>query len=307
MNQPHSKNTILLPQKLNNQTVATLCQQIEDLCKPLNKGKAFYLDAAKFGFIDAFAMTVLFNEILYVKSQGYQPYIRNHLNSNNTLKEPIQFMDDSEFFLHLRGRKLHSESNCRDSSLAIQRLAPQETIAWLHYTAMPWLATNINVPSDNLIEIRICIEELLNNIRDHSDVQFASIFIQHYPRMKYFKICISDNGIGLINRIQQSHTHFSDSESIQFALSEGCTTKSSPRNAGMGLFTLTQTVCNNGGDFMLRTGAMHALINNNANNNEPFNINYLQSTFLKGTAFEITLYTDKLNQQQTDTEAFSWD
>lgn len=304
-------NTVYFPKRLNHQTVAEMCQHIEQICQSTMKNRAIYFDAQHFEFIDAFAMTVLFNEIAYIKSLNWKTYIRNHYNTHGQLKEPIQYMDDCEFFLLMSGKKLNPQSHCRTTSLPIKRLAPQETLAWLHYTAIPWLARKLNVQTNNLIEIRICVEELLNNIRDHSDVAFSSIFIQHYPNPKLpknnnFKICISDNGIGLINRIQGSHPHFSTQQAIDFAFEEGCTTKSSPRNAGMGLFTLSQTVCHNGGTLTLRTGKINALITSNEQKQR--NLNYLDNAaFLKGTAFEITLYADKLDIQQINTETFSWD
>lgn len=298
-------NTVYFPERLTHHTVAELCQKIEFICQQC-QSKQIYFDAQNFRFIDAFSMTVLFNEIAYVKSLGMETYIRNHLNEKRELKNPIQYMDDSEFFLLMSGRKLSPDSTCRTTSLPIKRLAPQETIAWIHFDAIPWLARKLNVQQDDLVEIRICIEELLNNIRDHSDVEFSSIFIQHYPNQRnQFKICISDNGFGLINRIQCSHPDFSNEQAIEFALKEGGTTKSSPRNAGMGLFTLTRTVCNNGGTFMLRTGKMHALIT--SDEQQQHKIHYLNSALLKGTAFEITLYADRLDLQQANTETFSWD
>lgn len=302
-------NTVYFPKRLNHETVALMCQQIEAICQQ-SKTKQLYFDAQNFVFIDAFAMTVLFNEIAYIKSLGWQTYIRNHYNAAKELKDPVQYMDDCEFFLLMSGRKLNPQSNCRTTSLPIKRLAPQETIAWIHYTAIPWLARKLNVQHDDLIEIRICIEELLNNIRDHSDVTFSSIFIQHYPspqlpKNNRFKICISDNGFGLINRIQRNHPDFSAEQAIEFALKEGGTTKSSPRNAGMGLFTLTRTVCNNGGEFTLRTGTMHALVT--SNEQQQHKVNFLNSELLKGTAFEITLYAERLDLQQAETETFSWD
>lgn len=304
------QNTVYFPKQLTHQTVAEMCQRIEQICQNRSKNKNLYFDAQYFTFIDAFSMTVLFNEIAYIKSLGWKTYIRNHTNHQG-LKEPIQYMDDCEFFQLMSGKKLNPQSNCRDTSLPIKRLAPRETIAWLHYEAMPWLARKLNVQEDDLIEIRICIEELLNNIRDHSDVEFSSIFIQHYPNPRLpknnnFKICISDNGIGLINRIQCSHPEFNKEEAIEFALKEGGTTKSSPRNAGMGLFTLTQTVCNNGGTFTLRTSEVHALVTYNEQQQQ-HKVSYLDSAFLKGTAFEITLYANRLNVQQANSEVFSWD
>ncbi|MDK4689763.1 hypothetical protein [Kingella negevensis] len=50
---------------------------------------------------------------------------------------------------------------------------------------------------------------------------------------------------------------------------------------------------------------MHSLIT--SDEQQQHKIHYLNSTLLKGTAFEITLYADRLDLQQADTETFSWD
>lgn len=299
-------NTVYFPKTLNHQSVAEMCQRIEHICKTRPKNRNIFFDAKNFSSINALALTVLFNEIAYVKSLGWNTYISNHFNEERELKRAIQNMDDCEFFLLMSGNKLNSQSKCPPTSLPIKRLAPAETIAWLYYEAMPWLARRLNTTADDLVEIRICLEELLNNIRDHSDVEFSSIFIEHQPKLNRLTVCISDNGIGLVNRIKTVHPEFSAKQAVEFALSEGGTTKSSPRNAGMGLFTLTQTVCNNGGTFRLRTGEIDATFTNSSSGSD--NVHYLDNPpFLKGTAFEITLYADKLDTQQTNLEVFSWD
>lgn len=299
-------NTIAFPERLNHKTVALLCAKIEAVCARSTVNKTIFFDASTLKFIDAFSMTALFNEIADIKSRNWKTYICGHIDAAGNLKEPIRFMDDCEFFLLMSGKRLSLHSGCRDSSLPIKRLLPIETVAWLRFTAMPWLARLLNTNTNALVEIQVCLEELFNNTRDHSGIEFSSIFIQYYPRCGEIKICLSDNGIGLVEKIRKSHPDLLPEEAVSHALREGFTTKSSPRNAGMGLFTLTSVICNNGGQFALRTGNVYSLVT--ADGNGAHRISHLTNEpFFKGTAFEITLFASELDLQQGDMEEFSWD
>lgn len=300
------KNTAILPERLNHETVARFCMRLQEI-QASQRSKHLFIDAHRLIFIDPLSMTVLFNTIADLKKQKWATYIFNHLDHTGCkLKEPVRFMDDSEFFLLMSGRRLSETSQCRETTLPIKRLLPVDTVAWIHFTAIPWLARKLNAQQNDLVEIQVCIEELFNNIRDHSGVEFSSIFIQYYPRNGGVKICLSDNGIGLIDKIKQTHPEFSEEDAISHALKEGFTTKSSPRNAGMGLFTLTRTVCNNGGQFAIRTGEIHALITPTQESTP--RISLLENRpNLQGTAFEITLYSKGIDRNQSDTEDFSWE
>ena len=117
---------------------------------------------------------------------------------------------------------------------------------------------------------------------------------------------MADGGLGLIQKIQKAHPKFSDKDCIKHAIQEGFTTKTTPRNAGMGLFTLTRTVCNNEGSLAIRSGRLHALITSGSNG-EP-RIQYLTDCpWLDGTAYEIVLYENKLDILQPVLEDFEWD
>lgn len=300
------KNTAQMPARLNHLTIAEFCNQLKNIAATKNGAKHLFIDAQNAKFIDALAMTVLLNHIADIKMQGWQTYISNHLNDKGKLKDPIQFMDDAEFFLRTSGKRLSAHTHSRANSLPIQWLNPDETVAWLRFNAIRWMAKILEVAEQNLIEIQVCIEELFNNIHDHSGVNLACIFIQYYPHKGELKICLSDNGVGLVHKIQQARPEFDEQEAIAHALKEGFSTRSSPRNAGMGLFTLTQTVCNNGGQFAIRTGKIHALISPE-NHNEPRILISNNIEHLQGTAFEITLYSSGIDHNQSDMEDFSWE
>ena len=280
----NNKNTVFFPATLDTRTIGTLTEDIKLIAQALpQRNPEIYFDVGQLSFIEPLAMTVLFDQI-----------------------NAVCYMDDSEFFFQISGRRLRSDSSCRNTTLPIRALKPQETLMWLENVSMNWLAKRLGTDRDSLAEIKICIEELFNNTKDHSGVKVSTAFIQHFPNKKEIKICISDLGIGLVAKIQRKHQEFTPLDCIIHAIQEGFTTQSSHRNAGMGLFTLACTVCNNGGQFILRTGSVLAVVSRGEENQPHVSIRTDQP-HIDGTAFEITLYQDNLDSLQATSEVFSWE
>lgn len=302
----NNKNTVFFPATLDTRTIGTLTEDIKLIAQALpQRNPEIYFDVGQLSFIEPLAMTVLFDQINLLKSSGVKVFISNYL-VNGKLSNAVCYMDDSEFFFQISGRRLRSDSSCRNTTLPIRALKPQETLMWLENVSMNWLAKRLGTDRDSLAEIKICIEELFNNTKDHSGVKVSTAFIQHFPNKKEIKICISDLGIGLVAKIQRKHQEFTPLDCIIHAIQEGFTTQSSHRNAGMGLFTLACTVCNNGGQFILRTGSVLAVVSRGEENQPHVSIRTDQP-HIDGTAFEITLYQDNLDSLQATSEVFSWE
>lgn len=303
----NQNNTIEFPRNLNHISIGYVNEKLREIVTGLAKyERIIFLDAKRLKFIDAIALTVLYNQVSFLKSIGWKPYISNFKNDIGELSKAIKFMDDSEFFLRVSDRRLSDSSTCRDTTFPLKVLKHSETVMWLENESMVWLARKLNTDKSALTEIKICLDELFNNTKDHSGEESSCAFIQHYPKLKKICICIADGGIGIIQKIQKAHPKFTDEECIQHAIQEGFTTKSTHRNAGMGLFTLTRTVCNNGGSLAIRSGKLHALITP-GDNQEP-RIQYLTDCpWLDGTAYEIVLYENKLDILQPVLEDFEWD
>lgn len=299
-------NTIAFPRVLNSETIGTLSEQIKRTVLSLPRHKMeIYFDVALLEFIEPLAMTVLFDQTTHLKKSNIKVFISNYTNGSD-LSKAVCYMDDSEFFLQISGRSLRPDSCCRQSTLPIRSLEPNETLMWLENVSMNWLANRLGTHRDSLAEIKICIEELFNNTKDHSGVRVSTAFIQHFPNKGEIKICISDLGIGLVTKIQRAHPDFTPLDCIIHAIREGFTTRSSYRNAGMGLFTLACMVCNNGGKFILRTGCISAIVYRGAEGLPSVNIQ-TDCPHIDGTAFEITLYQDNLDLLQSTSEDFSWE
>ena len=82
------------------------------------------------------------------------------------------------------------------------------------------------------------IDELTQNIVDHSGSTNGSIFAQFFISKNFMDVCIWDNGKGLLNSYIESgkHNPKSHSEAINFAV-YGKSTKNIPESRGFGLST----------------------------------------------------------------------
>lgn len=83
------------------------------------------------------------------------------------------------------------------------------------------------------------IEEILNNIYDHSLFSDAYIFAQAYPIKKFSEIAIIDDGISIPGSYQRANYNFDDSEALLNAIA-GVSTKDHSR--GYGLKTTTRLI-----------------------------------------------------------------
>ncbi len=101
------------------------------------------------------------------------------------------------------------------------------------------------------------IDELTQNIADHSNCDKGLVFAQFYPSKNYMDICISDNGIGLLQGYINSGKYAveSDKEAVSLAVT-GKSTKDLPESRGFGLSTSRKMLVNGlKGKFLLWSGS----------------------------------------------------
>src|SRR5690606_26789301 len=134
----------------------------------------------------------------------------------------------------------------RPTTLPLMLVAYEESYQWLERFTF-WLSNQIGITTESLVNIRMCVGEIFNNINDHAREKIGCIFAQHYPKRKEIKIAISDFGIGIPDNIRRISPSLQDHEAIEMASNEGVTSKTSPRNLGAGLHTLIENVVNDNG------------------------------------------------------------
>lgn len=101
------------------------------------------------------------------------------------------------------------------------------------------------------------IDELTQNITDHSQCNNGIVFAQFYPSKNYIDICIVDNGIGLLQGYINSGKYdvASDEDAVNLAV-RGKSTKDLPESRGFGLSTSRKMLVEGlKGKFLLFSGS----------------------------------------------------
>ena len=89
------------------------------------------------------------------------------------------------------------------------------------------------------------LDELTNNINDHSETEQGYVFAQFYPNSNYLDLCICDSGKGIYQSFLDNpkFNPANDIEAMQLALS-GNSTKDRPEARGFGISTTRDMLVN---------------------------------------------------------------
>lgn len=286
---------INLPSRLNLLTIDNIIQAaIGQNLKPLHK-KVTY-NFSSLGFIDSTGITVFSNLIEWLRMHG----VEQAFSGTNIQNQSIKFLDDSLFFERYLKRKLSVTSTPRSTTIPLKLIRHVESYGWIENNCVDWLSRRLTLAKKSLVEIKLCLQELFNNIKDHSSVDTGCIFVQHHPNINKIKISLSDFGIGIPANIRKVHPELTDGPAILKALEEGFTTKTTNRNRGVGLHLLAQTVVRNGGTLSIRSAGGHVFCSAAGFND------YSTGKHYPGTVLEIELDTNNFDSTLADEEEFVW-
>lgn len=105
--------------------------------------------------------------------------------------------------------------------------------------------------------IRICLDELTENVVHHADSPVGGFAAaQGTPKKNRFEVGIADLGIGFRRSLIKNPNHAditSDAEAIETAL-RPFVTSTPARNAGIGLYITSRLLKSNGGSLVVRSG-----------------------------------------------------
>lgn len=117
------------------------------------------------------------------------------------------------------------------------------------------LAESCATDAASRASIRICLDELAENVVFHADSGFGGIAIAQKGK-KAFEVAIVDSGIGIRRSLAKNENYAgieTDAEAIDTALMPRVT--STPeRNAGIGLWVTMRLLADNGGSMLIRSG-----------------------------------------------------
>ncbi|WP_375428847.1 ATP-binding protein [uncultured Sphingomonas sp.] len=208
------------------------------------RDREFTFDFGRLQFIDGSGLTVFCNTLEWLYSHDVKVTFQNHVDVSS---DSIRYLDDCGFFERHLGRKLRTSASVRGTTLPFMRVAHADAHGWLEYDFTPWMSGVFGVPHGALASVRTCVKEVFNNIIDHSTQNIGFVHVQHYPKINRVRVTVSDFGKGIPSNIKTSFPALDDGAAILEATKPGFTTKSTPRNMGVGLDFLIESVTGNKG------------------------------------------------------------
>ncbi|WP_255905633.1 ATP-binding protein [Priestia aryabhattai] len=301
MSEPH---VVMVPYQFSRQTMYPLLDNVID--RDLNpKASHIKFDFNQLAFIEPTGITILSNLFEWLMKRGTRVTLSYPAQATGR-NHPITFLDDSGFFKRYLGQKINPLACVRDTTMPLEKVTYDRSFQWLNNDFVTWLTNTLDMTTESIIDFKICLEELFNNIKDHAKEDTGCIFSQYYPRNNEVKISISDFGVGIPHNVKSQHPTFSDSEALLNAIQEGFSTQSTPRNRGVGLHTLVKNVVehNQGCVYIHSNNGILSCMNVN---NVPTFIDQVSSSFYPGTLIEIVLKVDNIEYIPIEEEeTYTW-
>ena len=262
------------------------------------------LDFTKLQFIRPSGVTILSNIVQWLLTKRVKVEFMLP-EKYNYQKNPVKFLDDSEFFSIFLGKKLLPGSCPRETTIPLKLVKYDESYSWIENKLIFWLMQRLSLNKGALSNIKLCFAEIFNNIKDHSQYNIGCVFGQHFPAEHVVQIAISDYGVGIPHNVKKVLPNLDDSKALLKATEEGFSTKSNIRNAGAGLDILIHNVA------LLNRGTLSIYSNcgaiqcNYDNGNIAKTMLQVQG-YYPGTLIYVELRTDTIIQDDDDSEEFEW-
>jgi anti-sigma regulatory factor (Ser/Thr protein kinase) len=301
-----TKTTVLLPRAFNMTTMQGFLEQVIDDQRDARCSHVIF-DFARLEFVEPVGVVVLSNVIEYFRKLTCKVSFINHTTENKGTK----FLDDALFFERYLNKKLFLSSVVRSTTVPLKLIHSEKAQEYLLRTVMPWVAQSVGMNADSLQGVRVSLEEVLHNVRDHSGVDVGCTFAQHFPKNNRIQIAISDFGIGIPDVVRSIRPEVSDPAALRLACEEGFTTQSNVRNRGAGLSTLIKYVTkNNGGNVLIAAARGELSAAPTPGSLHPYKITtrHVGDGFYPGTLVRVILRTDTLERAAQDAivEPFTW-
>lgn len=296
--------TIQLPYNLTAETMYVLIDQVVDQNHDV-RFKRIEFDFNKLHWIDPVGVAVLSNLIEFLKRSnvriGYAGYAMNDVN-----KDSIKYLDDSGFFKQYLGKCLNSKASLRSTTIPLGLVSHQRSFAWIDSELMPWMADKVGLKQPSLASIKVCFQEIFNNINDHSTVDVGCICGQFFPRKDSINIVLSDFGIGIPANVRKLHPEMEDHECIKLATQEGFTTRTGRNNRGAGLDILIKNLVKHNKGVLVIHSRKGTLTCSRDAGGEVKKVARLGSQFYPGTLLLCNFRTDTFEELDLDDEVFEW-
>ena len=154
----------------------------------------------------------------------------------------MEYLSDCAFFANFEQAEIFKHPCLRSTTLEVKTVETRKINQWKQSDLMTWLQ-RCTKTNNNFSSICVAIDEIFNNISDHSTEEIGSIFGQFFPKNNTIKIAVSDFGIGIPKSIEDKFSlQLPDNQLIEHALKEGVSSQSVPQNRGAGLSNITRSL-----------------------------------------------------------------
>ncbi|MGG3693904.1 ATP-binding protein [Heyndrickxia ginsengihumi] len=293
-----------IPRRLNRDTMYVLLKKVINRDnEPIDDEVLFNFETLT-AFIEPSGVTILSNLIHWLEFKGVNVLLLP--GEIKPWETPNKFLDDSMFFKEHLGEVLDESAAVRATTFPLKQVNAHSPIPLLVNEFTPWLSRQLNINPKQLATVQVCIEEVLNNIRDHAHRATGCIFAQYTPNNHEVLISISDFGVGIPYNVQRVLPTLNDYEALRQAVVRGFSTKSTDQNYGYGLDNLIHNVVVNGKGavYIHSLNGMMACKNvNNAIEHRPRGA----LGYYPGTLIDIVIKTDVEDIFDIVEEGFSWE
>ncbi|NHZ83695.1 hypothetical protein F2P44_31170 [Massilia sp. CCM 8695] len=291
---------IVLPVVLTRDTVQGLVMHLFRQLK--SRPGCVCLDFMQLKKIQVGGVTVLCNLISLCRQMG----IRVEHNA-------ADFCDAFEF-VKRSGLLAFSEAG-RQAPPTCPQFLPIKTVryershAYVHFELVPWLASNLGLETGELGTLRVCFEEIFNNIRDHSSIEVGCSAAHYDEKSGDITICVADFGVGIPGRVRLHRPELTtDQAAIAMACVEGFTTQTTPKNMGAGLHVLIRNVVEkNRGTVDIISGQGGYTCSAATKKGSSKRVGRSARATYPGTMIKIVLQKNKFVPDDIDEEDFTWE
>lgn len=292
--------TAILPHTFTSETMYGLINHIIDDNMD-SKNSSVELDFGRLQHIAAGGVAVLSNIIEFLRKSGVRVSCKN-LDFNC---KAYPFLLEAGF-AHIYGSIRANRPQQSLRILPLELVKRDRAYPFIHARLAPWLAAGLRCRNNQLPTIRVCFEEIFNNIRDHSTVDVGCLCANNDGKRKKINICISDFGIGIPANVRAKRPELkTDADAIRQACEQGFTTGPPDRNLGAGLATLIKNVVNiNSGSVAIHSG--RGIYSINKVHGE---LKYARRTsqhVYPGTLVYVTLKPEFFRPEDANEEDFEW-
>ncbi|MCD3218530.1 hypothetical protein GP484_01525 [Mammaliicoccus sciuri] len=299
------KKHVIFPKNfVSDELIKLTSKFIDETLTPV--ADEFDLDFSQIKYISPSAVGLLDNLIGWLENQGVTINVEA-VTFNKEKMCPISFLRDAGFFEKYL-ENAEEEYRIVESKyiLPINTLKSSNYEEWSNKFSL-WISSILEVEVSEVASITAAVKDILNNVSDHANIDTCGIFGQYILSKKQFYISISDFGVGIPYNVKHYlNNNFDDLESLKWAMVEGNSTRSTPKNRGAGLhFLLSNIVQNNCGTLRIFSNRAKIICKSSESGIQLEGIENKISH--PGTLILIKLDKHQLMNNLDEKEEFTWD